>query len=94
MYPVNLISLSTNAVLLAFEAQTVMALRLMAMAGLIPQKAGENTRMVSEKLSAMNKANAAASKAIMAGKSPDQVISAAMAPLSRKVRANRKRLMK
>ena len=94
MYPVNLVSLSTKAILLAFEAQTVMALRLMAISGLIPQKTGENNRMVAEKLPALSKANVAASKAIMAGKRPDQVISAALAPISRKVRANRKRLMK
>lgn len=93
MYPVHLFVLTSNTILLALEAQTVITLRLMAMGGVIPQKAGENNRMIAEKLPALNKAHLAAGKAIMAGKRPDQVMSAALAPLSRKVRANRKRLM-
>ncbi|QFT58780.1 hypothetical protein FIU94_08075 [Sulfitobacter sp. THAF37] len=94
MYPLHWLTLSTNTVLLALEAQTVMTLRLMAIGGLIPQKSGENDRMVAEKLPALTKSGIAAGKAMMKGQRPDQVMSAALTPLRRRVRANRKRLMK
>ncbi|MGC1506109.1 MAG: antifreeze protein [Sulfitobacter sp.] len=76
------------------ESQTVMTLRLLAMSGAIPAKHGENERMVDEKAPAMAKAFAAASKAMMQGARPDQIMSAALAPVSKRVTSNRKRLMK
>jgi len=94
MNPLSLLSLHSQIAALMLETQTVMALRIMGMSGTIPAQRGENARMVTEKGPALIKAYAAGAKAVMAGKQPDQIFSAAMAPLSRKVRANRKRLMK
>jgi len=76
------------------EAQTVVTLRMLGMGGAIATPKGENERMVSEKSDAMIDAYSAATKAALAGKRPDQIMSAAMTPLSKKVTANRKRLMK
>lgn len=92
--PFALLSLNMQTATLICETQTVMALRLMGMSGTIPARRGENKRMVAEKTPAMIDAYAAATKATLAGKRPDQIMSDAMKPLSRKVRANRKRLMK
>lgn len=77
---------------LMLETQTVMALRLLAMGGVIPARPGENARMINEKAPAMTKSFMAASEAMMLGKRPEEVMNAAMAPVSRKVRSNRKRL--
>ncbi len=94
MTPFTLMSLWANAAALLTESHTVISLRLMAISGLIPQSPGENERMVAEKLPALTKSHAAAGQALMAGQRFDQVMEAALAPLSSKVRANRKRLMK
>jgi hypothetical protein len=94
MNPFAMLNLQAQMTALALDTQAVMALRLMAMSGAIPARRGENDRMVNEKAPAMADAYAAATKAVMAGKSPDMIISAAIAPLTKKVRANRKRLMK
>jgi hypothetical protein len=48
--------------------------------------------MMAEKGPAMTKAYMAATEAMMKGQRPDQVMQAAMKPVSRKVRSNRKRL--
>lgn len=94
MQPYDLFKLQLNMATLMMDTQTVMALRVMAMSGVIPAHRGENNRMVSEKGPAMTKAFAAATKAMMAGASPDKVLSAAMVPVSKRVSANRKRLSK
>lgn len=94
MNPLKLMALNAKFVTLMLDAQAVMALRLMGMAGALPHANGENARMVDEKGPAMAKAYHAATKAAMAGRSPDQIMTAAMGPVSRKVRANRKRLTK
>jgi len=94
MNPLALLSLQSQMTTLMLDTQTVMALRLMGMSGAIPARRGENNRMVAEKAPAMVDAYTAGAKAAMAGRTPDQIISAVMAPLSKKVRANRKRLMK
>jgi hypothetical protein len=74
------------------ETQTVMALRLMGIAGLWPVHSDENERMVAEKGPAFARAMLAGSMAAMRGASPDRVAIAAMRPLGRKTRANVKRL--
>ncbi|MGJ8628095.1 MAG: antifreeze protein [Sulfitobacter sp.] len=94
MNPLALLSLQSQMTELMLNTQTVITLRLLGMSGAIPAPRGENDRMVTEKAPAMVKAYAAGAKAVMSGSTPDQIISAAMAPLSQKVRANRKRLMK
>lgn len=94
MYPSELFSLQLKMTTLMAETQTVMALRLMAMSGAIPAKRGENERMFDEKAPAMAQAFAAATDAMMQGARPDQIMSAAIAPVSKRVTSNRKRLMK
>ena len=94
MQPYDLFKLQMNMATLMMDTQTVMALRVMGMSGLIPAHRGENDRMVKEKGPAMAKAFSAATKAMMAGASPDKVLSAAMVPVSKRVSANRKRLSK
>ncbi|MBD3665914.1 antifreeze protein [Sulfitobacter aestuariivivens] len=94
MTPFHLFALQTTLTTLMVEAQTVIALRLMGLSGVVPARRGENARMVTEKWPAMMHAGIAANQAMLAGKSPDQVMEAGLRPLSRKVRANRKRLMR
>lgn len=94
MNPLDLMSLNMKITQLLIETQTVMTLRIMGMSGAIPAHRGENDRMVGEKGPAMAKAMAAATKAMVAGKRPDQILSATIAPLSKRVSSNRKRLMK
>jgi hypothetical protein len=94
MNPLALLSLQSQITELMLNTQTVMTLRILGMSGAIPARRGENNRMVAEKAPALAKAYAAATKAAMSGSTPDQIMSAAMVPLSKKVRANRKRLLK
>lgn len=94
MNPITLLSLNVKLVSLMLDTQTVMAMRLMGMAGALPQARGENSRMMNEKGPAMFKAYQAATQAAIAGGRPDQILTAAMVPVSKKVRANRRRLMK
>ena len=81
-----------SARLLAAEAQTVMAYRLMGLAGLWSVDAKENSRMMSEKPPAFAASAIAASTAMMRGERPDQVMTAAMIPLKKRTSSNAKRL--
>ncbi len=76
------------------EAQIVIAIRLMGMAGVLPAASGENARMVSEKTSAIQEAGFAASRAMLAGAAMPAIALAAMKPVRRRTRANVRRLMK
>lgn len=92
MSPQSLFALQLKFGTLMMETQTVMTLRMLAMAGIIPARPGENARMVNEKGPAMIKAYAAATDAIMKGQRPEQIMNAAMTPVSQRVHSNRKRL--
>jgi hypothetical protein len=74
------------------EAQSVIAMRTMGMAGLWNVSPGENARMVAEKGHAMRDAGFAATRAILLGKGPAAVAEAALKPIRRKTRSNAKRL--
>lgn len=74
------------------EANTVIAFRLMGMAGGWPVSPSENTRMVVEKGPAFIRAYGAAATAAMKGRRPDEIAEAALRPIGRKTRANAKRL--
>ena len=76
------------------EAQTVMALRLMGMAGVWATAPTEGVRMVFEKPDAFIRSASSATEAALAGKRPDQIAEAAIKPLRRKTRANARRLAK
>lgn len=97
MNPIALLTLQTQTASLMLDTQTVMALRLMGlmgMSGAIRARPDENFVMMAEKGPAMLQALVAGTAALMAGHGPDRVLSAAIKPLAREVRANRKRLMR
>ncbi|WP_299560741.1 antifreeze protein [uncultured Sulfitobacter sp.] len=76
------------------EAQAVISMRLMGMAGIWSVTPAEDSRMVSEKTQAMNRAGAEAARVMIAGGTPDRVMAAAIKPIRQKTRANAKRLGK
>ncbi|MFQ6553823.1 antifreeze protein [Aestuariibius insulae] len=86
--PAEMVNSSFQVWKLMAETQSVMAMRIMGMAGFWSVTPQEQRRMVDEKLPAFTEATVAASKALMMGKRPDQVMDAAIAPLGRKTGAN------
>ena len=95
MYPVNLFSLAFQAArlsALAVEAQSVITMRLLGMAGMWNWPRGEALRMVSEKQKALTEASSAVTAAMMRGTAPGPLLQAAITPFERHVRRNRKRL--
>jgi hypothetical protein len=74
------------------EAQTVVALRMMGMAGMWPLAEGETLRMVTEKQQAFAQSAFDGTMAAMRGAPPDLVLSAMVRPLGLKTSANAKRL--
>ena len=79
---------------LGAEVQSVMTLRLMGLAGCWALPPGEAGRMVSEKSPAWNDAWMKAAQATANGATSVAVVDAALKPLHRKAKANRKRLSK
>jgi hypothetical protein len=77
---------------LGFDAQRVIALRLSRIAKGGAKAEAECRSMVSEKIAAAAAARAAAVKALAGGKGVEAATAAALAPVKRKVRANRRRL--
>ena len=92
--PFDLWTLGLNWTYMALEAQTVVALRVMGMAGVWSVTPHENNRMVSEKAKAFTESAWGAAKVASGGGRPDQVASAAIRPLRRTTRANSRRLVK
>lgn len=86
--------LSFQMSMMTMEAQSVIAMRLWGMAGLWNVAPSENSRMVSEKSSAMVASGLAMQKAIVGGASPTNAAIAAIKPLRRKTAANVRRLGK
>ena len=76
------------------EAQIVISLRLMGMAGVLPVAKGEHRRMVDEKTKAAQEAGFAAARSLMTGAALPAVAVAAMTPVRRRTRANVRRLTK
>ena len=76
------------------EAQAVIGYRVMGMAGLWAVARSENDRMLSEKVPAFAEAMRGGTLAAMSGKSPAQILDAAVQPLGRKTGANSRRLAK
>ena len=75
-HPAQMIRAGTQMSLLAWEAQMVIAMRLMGMAGLWSVLPSEDRRMVEEKPAALLAAAQAAGLAAMTGRRPDQVATA------------------
>jgi hypothetical protein len=90
--PLDVWMLGMRTAVMVAEAQTVIAYRVMGMAGVWPVAAGEDQRMVAEKWPAFLKSSSAATQAMMQGKRPVQVMAEALKPIGRKTRANSKRL--
>lgn len=74
----------------AVEAQTVMALRLLGLWGVLPARRGEDRRMVAEKAPAFARAALASAAALHQG--PVAAAEAALRPIGRRTRANARRL--
>ena len=80
--------------MMAAEAQAVIAMRLMGMAGFWSVPPNEKTRMVSEKLKALAKSNGEAVAEALRGSTPDQIMAVAIKPYRNRTRANTRRLAK
>lgn len=93
-HPFEALETSLNALQMLAEAQMVIGMRMMGMAGLWAVAPGENARMVAEKAPAFSEAGAAAWGAALSGARPDQVMAAWLKPISRRTRANSRRLSK
>ncbi len=92
LLPIAYWALGVRTAQMLAEAQTVVAFRVMGMAGGWPVSPAENTRMVLEKGPAFLRAYGEAATAAMKGKRPDEIAEAALRPISRKTRSNAKRL--
>ncbi|MEQ6247522.1 antifreeze protein [Sulfitobacter sp. HNIBRBA3233] len=76
------------------EAQAVVGMRLMGMAGVWAVTGTEDGRMISEKTEALAKSYADASRVALRGGGGDEIVEAAIRPIRQKTRANVKRLAK
>lgn len=85
-------SVGVQTAQMMIEAQTVMTLRMLGMAGAWSTAPSEGMRMVLEKPDAFIRSATSATEAIVTGKRPDQIAEAAIKPLRRKTKANSKRL--
>jgi hypothetical protein len=86
--------LSMQGARLAWDAQTVIALRLMRL-GLGGTKArSEAQRMVTEKFAALAEAQARAAAAVMTGQSGQRAAKKVLSVYQKRVRRNRRRLVK
>ena len=91
-HPVEIWRAYAGLGMLAFEAQAVIGMRLLGMGGAWPVGRHENRKMLAEKPPAFSKAASAAARKAVSGGRPDQVLLAAVKPLTQIARANRKRL--
>ncbi|WP_439123189.1 antifreeze protein [Marivita sp.] len=76
------------------EAQSVITMRMMGAMGLWSVPKSENKRMLNEKVFAFVKGTTDASRAALAGESPDVIAALAIKPIRQKTRANHRRLTK
>ena len=74
------------------ESQVIIGLRVAGMMGLVAQAPGEPFRMVAEKQAAASESLFAMTAAASRGASPEQVMSEALKPYSKRTSANSKRL--
>jgi hypothetical protein len=85
-------ALSSQAVLLGFEAQAVMALRLVRLAGGGATARSEASRMYTEKVQALGEAQTAASIEAIKGGSSCHVTKKVLGVYKKRVGGNRRRL--
>jgi len=86
------LALSAQAAFLGWEAQRVMALRLMRIAAGGAHGQGEARRMVTEKLAAVVEAQAAAAASAIEGGTSRRAAKKVLGVYQKRVRANRRRL--
>lgn len=94
MNPFAFFLLTMRTGLMLIEAQQVIAMRLLGLAGLWRVSPGENARMLLEKLDAGTEAGLAATRALARGAPPVAVAGAALKPVARRTAANSRRLSK
>jgi hypothetical protein len=85
-------ALSLQTARLGWEAQNVIALRLMHMAAQSPGSQTEARRMVTEKVAALAEAQSAAAVAVIKGGKSHRVAKKVLGVYKKRVRANRRRL--
>ncbi len=90
--PVEIFGLQFRFGLMLAEAQMVIGMRLLGMAGMWRVTPSENARMVGEKLAAVQDATLAATRAALRGKSPAVIADHALKPIRRRTSANARRL--
>ena len=90
--PAEAIRATADMMLLTWEAQMVMAMRIAGMAGWWSVVPSENARMVNEKAPAFAEAGAAAGRAMMRGADPATMLSVWARPIRRRTGANARRL--
>jgi hypothetical protein len=90
----NLMALSMRTGMMLGQANMVIAMRMMGMAGAWNVTPAENKRMVDEKTAAAVASGTAMMKAALSGKDPVAVASAGLTPIARRTGANAKRLVK
>jgi hypothetical protein len=88
----NWFAVSSQTALLALEAQSVIALRLMRIGAGGALAQSEMTRMVAEKVSALGEAQTAAAVGSITGRSSQQITKKVVGVYKKRVRANRRRL--
>lgn len=76
------------------EAQAVIAVRMLGMAGMLPSEAGETTRMITEKQAAFAQSGLAVAGAMLAGKTAMQAYGLGLTPIGRATRGNAARLLR
>jgi hypothetical protein len=86
------LSLGLTALQVGIEAQSVVALRLLRMAGGGAHAEAEASRMVTEKMLAAEEAQAAATAAMLRGRKGHAVAGKVLNVYKKPVRANRRRL--
>jgi hypothetical protein len=85
-------ALSLQAARLGWEAQNVVALRLIRMAAQSPGNQTEARRMVTEKVAALAEAQAATVATVIKGGKSHRVAKKVLGVYGKRVRANRRRL--
>ena len=92
LIPIAYWTLGVRTAQMFAEAQTIVACRLMGVAGEWTVSPAESSRMVFEKGPAFIRAYGDAATAAMRGKRPDEIAAAALKLISRKTRSNARRL--
>jgi hypothetical protein len=92
--PFDALRLSMKTGVMLAEANMVIGMRMLGMAGMWRVTPAENLRMVAEKQAAGVEAAVAMGQAVMLGGSAARVLEAGLQPVAKRTRGNVKRLVK